>query len=122
MGVKLMYCKLTLLLLTLVSIQSFGYSGFPKEFQDKWTVNKDLCDKYLNPSSLVISEGEVSFWESIGIVKSISKQDESLNVHFHMEGEGQRWISEETYTLSRDGKVLMRSAEEYFFKYVRCIK
>lgn len=80
----------------------------PAAFQGEWNSDPSACGSGLHDSRLVISETNLRFYESSGLVTAArSSRPEQLEVEVALSGEGEAWTERRTFRLSPDGATLV---------------
>ncbi|WP_444898210.1 hypothetical protein [Microbulbifer sp. SSSA005] len=101
-------------------IQACAMSTVPPKYQGQWAGTEESCNASSSADSMTLAGSRIQFTESSGQLMSASQSDGNLHLVFNMQGEGEAWKSEEVYSLTSGGKVLVRYTQDSTFKYFRC--
>ena len=94
---------------TAASSDTSTANRIPAEYHGKWDATTGTCSPE-SDARLEISASEVSFYESIGDVTKVEQADSGVKVSLAMEGEGEEWTSQ--YTFTRNGEQLDTTTSE----------
>lgn len=80
----------------------------PRQFWGSWTDRPQLCGRPgLDDSLLVIRARAVDFYESHGVVRSVTVHSaQAITLTAAYRGEGRRWTDTDRFVLSRSGREL----------------
>ncbi|WHI46035.1 hypothetical protein ACJJIW_12055 [Microbulbifer sp. JMSA004] len=95
-------------------------STVPPKYQGQWAGTQESCKASSADNLMTLADNRVLFTESSGQLMSASQNDGNLHLVFDMQGEGEQWKSEEVYSLTSGGNVLVRYTQDSTFKYFRC--
>lgn len=97
---------------------SIAAGEIPEQFRGKWDATTGVC----SPDSdgrMEVSAKEVSFYESVGDVTQVEEAGDGVTVSLAMEGEGETWTAQYTFTL-KDGKLETTTEDGGSFARKRC--
>lgn len=93
--------KLTLFSLVLFSGIAIARDEIPIEFQGVWDKNEQACTERFSDMRHHITASTIEYWESSGLLlEIIESKSISLIARFEMSGEGNIWMSLNTYFLT----------------------
>ncbi len=95
----------------------------PANFRGRWSFTDATCEEEVSESYLSIGEDSLSFFESQGSVRDITRPSANeIIVDLAMKGEGEQWNEQQTLRLERDGSELNRivAGLEAPTRYWRC--
>src|SRR5690348_9816976 len=98
-------------------------ANIPAALQGRWGLTPADCTSTRgdNKGLLVISTGELRFYESRAVPASVLKADEdSISGDFHFTGEGQSWTRFETLERQKDRLVRTESNPAASYTYAKC--
>lgn len=85
----------------------------PDAFRGEWNRNLAHCGTGLNDSAMRVEPRALRFYESIGRVTGVSREEErTVTVSADFEGEGETWSDRIRLTLSADGRQLSVGEDE----------
>ena len=79
----------------------------PAPFRGEWEVDGRLCGTGEGDGRLVVSAGQLEFYESIGPVRAVIVETPlDVTVVAELSGEGETWLERHRFRLSRDHRTL----------------
>ena len=108
---RLVFVALAFLIWSAALPQAFGadvYSLVPTQFQGRWASDEAECARgALSESRLTITDDQITFYESRGLLLGIAVQDDvHLALIYEASAEGFTWLSTKLFELSADGTTL----------------